>query len=300
MKYKYDLRKERIPLPFGQKGEQQEIDLWRGLCSDAAFRDDIKKTQLVLDARYWRDLSELQTVMQRLNEQLHDACKKVLNAHPHALVSVRLPRVKLRHEIEIQRLAKKWALDDLDEVDRWLEHVIRFWNPDSGELPPSRVFPKYVSLVPTDRDPPEPVRVPLAPIFKAVTASVEYRVPVGGKGSPPKALRATMRFRPGISVREAQQAAAALVKCLGVKPMGHRPGLTDYDRGLLRMYFQWNKGLLQKPQSRTQVIEGAVNQMKEWRRPVSPTRVGNELRRWLIENGYRVRRYITERQDSRT
>ena len=61
----YYVRQEAIPLPYGLKGEQQEIDTWKTLINDAEFRADVKQVQDRLGPSYWQTLSHFKTISQQ-------------------------------------------------------------------------------------------------------------------------------------------------------------------------------------------------------------------------------------------
>jgi hypothetical protein len=234
----YYVSQEMIPLPFGPRGEQQEIDAWKALITNSDFREDIKKSQQSLGMSYWKDLSKWQTARQQLNSELTKSFTATLNLfeqnHPDVPLSVRPSLVELRHESEIERLLTKWALDDLTDGDWWLEYLLRFW--DTPLRPPMRT-------IPLDLPPGSTYVHRETPLFKAAMASVEYFASSSNDSDKAKPRRVTITLRPGVSGKQAGQAATEAVKRLDSKPKPHRPGLTDLDRGWLRICFSVHEGL---------------------------------------------------------
>lgn len=296
----YYLSREKILLPYGIRGEQQEIDAWKELVTHPNFREDIKKVQRSLGASYWQECSRSQTVTQQLNLDLTKTCTAVLNSfernHPNLPVSVRLAKVTLRHENEIEQLLQKWALEDLKDAGWWLEHLLRFWNPETGDLPPLEA---PMRTVPLDLPAGSTYIRRRTPLFKKVIVSVEHFAPSLKDSDKIKPRRATVTLRPGVSLKQARHAVDTAVRSLASKPRVHRPGLTDLDRGYLRMWFGHLEPQM-KARGRSQIIRQVYQQMHEWQRPISATNIGNEFRLWLKENGYFVRSYVTDRRDSRT
>src|SRR5262249_60920894 len=141
---------ELIPLPFGPRGEQQEIGTWKTLISDPDFREDIKQAKVLLGSTYWQTLSHSETISQQLEKQLSEACTPLLKEfhqnNPSFPISVLPAKPKLRHATELERLSVKWGLNDLKDGDWWLEHVLRFWDPTSEDAPPLEAPMRSVPL----------------------------------------------------------------------------------------------------------------------------------------------------------
>jgi hypothetical protein len=296
----YYLHQESIPLPFGAKGEQQEIETWKALITNAGFREDIKRVQHRLGPSYWQTLSKIQTISEQLENQLNEACTHVLKAfkknHPNLPISILPVKAKLLHETELERLSVKWGLNDLKDGDEWLEHVLRFWDPTSNDPPPleapMRTVPSEILDLPTGSTYTPPRR----PLFKTIIASIEYSSPTSKDSSKAKPRRAMITLRPGVSIRQAQRAATEAVKRLESKARRYRPALTDLDRSVLRVLFEIHKPSLGK-QTRSWVIRTVHQRLCDGQRPISVQKIGKELRHWLKEKGYRVKSYQIDQSD---
>src|SRR5690242_4708576 len=74
----YYVRHEPILLPYGARGEQQEIETWKALVNDPDFREDIQRVQHGLGPTYWKTLSQFQTISEDLERQFGAACTPLL------------------------------------------------------------------------------------------------------------------------------------------------------------------------------------------------------------------------------
>jgi hypothetical protein len=296
----YYIRQEAIPLPFGTKGEQQEIETWKALVCDPDFRADVKNVQQQLGPTYWQTLSHSQTLCQGLKNLLSEACTRVLNdfqrKNQRIPITVGPPSVSLKHEAEIERLLKKWALNDLKDADWWLEHLLRFWDTTSNNLPRLEAPMRYVPLDLPSGSTYVHYRTPL---FKTLMATVEYFSTSLNDPTKIKPRRALITLRPGVSLRQARQAADVAVKRLGSKAVRHRPALTDLDRSCLRMLFNFHRPSINK-ESAIWVIRAVYHQLREWERPITTAKIRDEYRLWRKENGYPVRNNLTARLDRRS
>lgn len=298
----YSLYWDNIPVPFGMRGEQQEIDTWKALITNPDFRKDIRRTQKMLDTAYWQGLApSWPQDIRELNTEFTIWVTPKLRSfelkHPTLPVSIRPPLVKLRHEVEIERLMKKWALDDLKDGDWWLQNVLRTWDVNGNMSPPLEA---PIRAVPLDLPSGSAYVHHRIPLFKTVLVSVERFAPHLAQLGQATPRRVTITLRPGVTIRQARQAAEAAVKSLDSKPRSYRPGLTDYDRSLLWTLFSRDEHLLKSKQSRSQIIEKVWQTMNDWQRPLSRPTIGNALRQWLRERNYPVRRYTTTQRDRRT
>jgi hypothetical protein len=274
----YYVTRESISLPYGAKGEQYRIEAWKTLCLTPAFREDIQHAQQELGREYWQQLPALQEAATQLHRHLFEVCKAV-EWRKGLIISY--PGVRLQHEYLAHHLADKWGLADVYNGMRWLVWLLEHWDVSAQQLP--------LWDVPDTGSPSGRL---LTPLFTSVTAGIEYvvRPEAGEKDTTPR--RAVIELFPGVSLEEARQVLEAAVQALGKSRIKGRPGLTDYDRALLRRLFEQHG--LPRAQERLRMIRRIAEQMRAYGRTVSATKIGDELREWLKNQGERVRKYVSD------
>ncbi len=251
---------EFVVPPSSRKYDQHILDAVKRLYSNPDFRRDIEELKKEYPPSYWEREARLRKDAAALQEQLWKAFAQV----PWQLhsVSVMCPSVCLQFEKDAPYLAKKWGLYELTSSVRWIEFLVRNWDPTTQSQPPT---------------PPWEARPGVYPWI------VELNFCQDSKGSK-EFQQASVILKPGVSFNEAKQAIREAMKAMpeSVKRKPSRPPLSDLERGLLRMRFQefcaTGKG------TASRMIQGLQGSMQALGKPLSRTTIWNEWHRYQAQH----------------
>ncbi|MDF0650005.1 MAG: hypothetical protein P0121_00855 [Nitrospira sp.] len=102
---------------------------------------------------------------------------------------------------------------------------------------------------------------------------------------------ATIRLLPGVSLKEARKAAEIAVRRLGKQGVGRRPSTPSTVITVLHKLFEAVEPEINQRGIRKNVIEICDVALRYGGKPISRSRIQNELLRWLRQRKHRIKRY---------
>lgn len=209
---------QHLIMPEETRGSvQQYLAARRRLCTNPVFLQSIKNLRDRYPLTYWKQAEKWRRVSCKLNDDMKKACFKILDRF--WIKAGKAPVVPslsltvgggLRFEGEARGLCDQCGLEARDI--RWIEWLVRNWDPEAVELPPE-----------------EPIEI--KPNFFPWRITVIDYLPL-------KHRRVVLVLEQGASQKAARRAADRAVKELPANCLRNAPSINDLEREQLHELFK--------------------------------------------------------------
>lgn len=245
--------------PEETRGRQQDyLDVRKRFCTTPSFRKNICDLRRRYDAQYWRQVAKWQRLTKQLNKELTSGVWKLLDrfwakaGDAPVVPSITFTVPHLRFNTEADVLCRDFGLEERDS--RWVEWLVRHWDPMSSEVPDFELEPLEV-------------RPNFYPWHITVT---DFRIA--------NRRRVTLVLEHGATSSAASDAAKRAVQALPASSRANAPGLTDMERERLHELFR--KSGLNAPRAKQADFRTWAERMRNEFGPISESTVRSEYYKW--------------------
>lgn len=232
---------------------QQYLAARRRLCTNPVFLQSIKDLRDRYPLTYWKQAEKWRRISCKLNDDMKKACFKILVRF--WVKAGKVPVVPslsftaggdLKFDVEARGLCDRCGLDERDR--RWIEWLVRNWDPEATELPPE-----------------EPIDIK-PNFFPWRITVIDYW--------PLEHRRIVLVLEQGASRKAARRAADRAVKELPAKCLRNAPSINDLEREQLHELFK--KEIRNGKRAGQAYFKNIAERMTKEYWPISPATIRKE------------------------